>query len=81
LKALSELEKLRKQGRDSSSSWGAEAIVYAGLGDKERAFDCLDKAVAEHEWWASYLKVEPGFDSLRSDPRFDELIRRTGLTP
>jgi DNA-binding winged helix-turn-helix (wHTH) protein/TolB-like protein/Tfp pilus assembly protein PilF len=76
LKAISELEKL--QGRDP---WGGEAIVYAGLGDKDRAFDCLDKSVEEHEWWAFFLKVDPGFDSLRSDPRFDELIRRTGLTP
>src|ERR1043166_4950694 len=76
LKAISELEKL--QGHDPL---GGEAIVYAGLGDKDRAFECLDKAVEDHEWWAFFLKVEPGFDSLRSDPRFDELIRRTGLTP
>ncbi|HEX3558854.1 MAG TPA: tetratricopeptide repeat protein [Pyrinomonadaceae bacterium] len=75
-KAISELEKL--QGHDPL---GGEALVYAGLGDKDRAFDCLDKAVEGHEWWAFFVKVEPGFDSLRSDPRFDELIRRTGLTP
>ena len=55
------------------------AILYAELGDKESAFGSLEKAYAVHDLQLQYLKVEPGFDSLRGDPRFQDLLRRVGL--
>jgi DNA-binding winged helix-turn-helix (wHTH) protein/TolB-like protein len=55
------------------------AIVYAGLGDKEEALDWLWRAFEERDNALVALKVEPDFDSLRSEPRFSELLRRVGL--
>ncbi|HEX6731662.1 MAG TPA: hypothetical protein VF074_16675 [Pyrinomonadaceae bacterium] len=55
------------------------ALLYAGLGDKEGAFASLEKAYAAHDVQMQYLKVDPHYDSLRSDPRFNELLRRVGL--
>lgn len=46
---------------------------------KDRAFEWLEKSVDEREYQMMNLKVDPGFDSLRSDPRFDKLLRRVGL--
>jgi TolB-like protein/DNA-binding winged helix-turn-helix (wHTH) protein/Tfp pilus assembly protein PilF len=52
---------------------------YVGLGDKDQAFAWLDKAVAEHSPGLTALKVDPIFDPLRSDPRFQALLVRVGL--
>jgi serine/threonine protein kinase/Flp pilus assembly protein TadD len=52
------------------------AIVYIGLGDKDRAFEYLEKAFAERDFIMTFLKVDPIFDPLRSDPRFQDLLRR-----
>ncbi len=55
------------------------AILYTGLGDKEGAFQSLERAYGAHDLQMQYLKVEPHYDSLRSDPRFTDLMRRVGL--
>ncbi len=55
------------------------AGVYAGAGDKDKAFENLENAYQRHENMIVYLQVDPRFDSLRDDPRFDELVRRLGL--
>ena len=55
------------------------AMVYVGLGDKEQAFQWLDKAYEDRNQFMTRLKTEPKFDSLRSDPRFADLVRRVGL--
>ncbi len=55
------------------------ALIYIGLGDKEQAFAWLAKAYDERSSWLTTLKAEPELDSLRSDPRFAELVRRVGL--
>ena len=55
------------------------AVLYAGLGDKEKAIAALERAYIAHDLQLQYLKVEPHFDSLRSDPRFADLLRRVGL--
>ncbi len=58
---------------------GELAILYGALGDKESAFASLEKAYAEHDLQLQFLKVDPSFDPLRDDPRFQDLIRRVGL--
>ncbi|MBA3769796.1 MAG: tetratricopeptide repeat protein [Blastocatellia bacterium] len=52
---------------------------YAQLGEKEHTFEWLEKAFAEHENDITYLKVDTAFENLRSDPRFQDLLRRIGL--
>ncbi|HEY0458889.1 MAG TPA: winged helix-turn-helix domain-containing protein [Pyrinomonadaceae bacterium] len=51
------------------------ASVYVGLGEKERAFEYLRKAVAEHDNNVVVLKVGINFDSVRNDPQFIEILR------
>jgi eukaryotic-like serine/threonine-protein kinase len=57
------------------------AVIYAGLGDKERAFEWLEKAFEDRSWGMVRLKVDPRFDRLHADPRFASLLRRMGLEP
>ena len=56
------------------------AILYVGLGDKDRALEQLNKAYEDRAGWIIYLNVEPIFDPIRSDPRFTELVRRMRLS-
>lgn len=56
------------------------ALVHAGLRDLDQAFAWLEKACAERSGSVRYLKVEPRLDPLRDDPRFDDLMRRVGLS-
>jgi len=69
-----------KSKRTYVSSYHVAAIPTA-LGDKDQAFEWLEKAYQERSVWLVYLKVDPVFDPLRSDPRFADLLRRTGLLP
>jgi tetratricopeptide (TPR) repeat protein len=57
------------------------ARVYAGLGQKQDAFEWLEKAYQAHGMDLLELKYDPRFASLRSDPRFADLVRRIGLPP
>ena len=52
------------------------AGVYVWLGDADRAMDWLQKAFEERSFSMVYLKVHPGYDGLRQDPRFIELLRK-----
>jgi TolB-like protein/DNA-binding winged helix-turn-helix (wHTH) protein len=56
------------------------AIMYIELGDKEKAIGALQESYAARERWMANIKFAPEFDPLRSDPRFQELERRIGLT-
>jgi eukaryotic-like serine/threonine-protein kinase len=55
------------------------ALIYAGLGEKDQAFVWLDKAYEERAFQMQWIGIEPRWDSLRSDPRFEDLLRRMGL--
>ena len=55
------------------------ADVYIRLGDKEQALKWLELAYADRSAYLANLQIEPRFDFLRSDPRFQDLIRRVGL--
>ena len=75
---LADLRELSK--RRYVAPW-AMAVVYSGMKDKDQALRWLEKAYEEHEGELVYLNVEPMFDGIRSDPRFQELARRVGLPP
>jgi TolB-like protein len=55
------------------------AIIFARLGEKEKAIDSLESAYAERKSAMTEIGVEPAFDTLRSEPRFHLLARRVGL--
>ena len=76
-KALAILKKLKTTKEYVSPA--ELAILYTGLGDKDGAFQELERAYGAHDLQMQYLKVEPHYDSLRSDPRFTDLMRRVGL--
>jgi tetratricopeptide (TPR) repeat protein len=57
-----------------------KAKAYVELGEKDKAFAELNKAYENHESTLSWLKVEPQWDPLRSDSRYQELLRKMGLT-
>jgi serine/threonine protein kinase/tetratricopeptide (TPR) repeat protein len=57
------------------------AILYAGLGEKEQALAALERAYTARDLQLQFLNVEPHYDSLRSDPRFTDIVRRVGLPP
>src|ERR1022692_2873125 len=73
---LGELENL-SQRRYVSPYW--LGLVYAGLGDRARALELLGRAYEERDVWLTWLGVEPRFDGLRTEPRFQELLRDIGL--
>jgi eukaryotic-like serine/threonine-protein kinase len=75
-KILAELQRLSEHSYVQATDL---ALVYAGLGDKDKAFTWLEKAYEEHSFTLSSLKVEPRFDPLRSDPRYADLLRKIGL--
>jgi hypothetical protein len=54
-------------------------FIYTGLGDDNEVFVWLEKAYEQHSRIMTWLKVDPRFDRLRPDPRFQELTRRVGL--
>lgn len=74
--AIAVLEKLRKISESSYVSPFSLAIVYVGLGNKDQAFRWLQKASDDREPELVFLKVDPRFESLRSDPRYQDLLRR-----
>src|SRR5437868_4238989 len=75
--ALDELKELSRRGRYVPMY--VFALLYSGLGDKDRAFEWLEKAYQERSPVFEYLEVEPFYDGLRSDPRVIDLLRRRGL--
>jgi TolB-like protein/DNA-binding winged helix-turn-helix (wHTH) protein/Flp pilus assembly protein TadD len=78
LAILGELETNAKQQYVSALDI---ALIHLGMGERRVALDWLEKAYHEHSWFLIYLKVDPRFDALRSDPHFQDIVRRVGLKP
>jgi len=73
---LRKMEDRARRGHQGSTLVGA---VYAALGDRDPAFRWLDEAFKEHDTFMPWLRVDPEFENLHADPRFDDLIRRIGI--
>ncbi|MEP6708118.1 MAG: tetratricopeptide repeat protein [Pyrinomonadaceae bacterium] len=57
------------------------ALIHAGLGETDKTLSSLDKASEQRAVFLAWMNVEPMFDSIRSDPRFVDLLKRIGLEP
>ena len=75
---LEELKERAKQ-RHVTPYW--MAMIYVGLGEKDKPFEWFEKAFEERSLWLLFLKTDPMLDSLRSDPRFADLLRHIGFPP
>ena len=75
---LNELNELAK--RQYASAYEM-ATIHVALGNNELAFQLLEKAYVEHSFHLVNLNVSPQFKSVRSDPRFQNLVQRLGLSP
>jgi TolB-like protein/Flp pilus assembly protein TadD len=73
------LDELLRLSQDRYVPPHAFVTIYIGLGDRDKAFEWLEKSYAERSNSLVWLGVGSLFDSLRSDPRFDDLLRRVGL--
>jgi tetratricopeptide (TPR) repeat protein len=74
------IEELKQVNPPNNTSYMI-AINYADLGDKDRAFEWLNKAYENRDWSLNKVGVEPWVDNIGSDPRMADLLRRMGLTP
>jgi len=79
-KTLKSLEEFKKTSKWRYVPTIYFACIYAGLRDNDQAFFWLEKAYQERSDGLTYLNVEPTFDPLRSDARFQDLLRRVGLS-
>jgi TolB-like protein len=77
--ALLIVNQLKQEVQKSGIGRYEIAFIYAGLGDKENAFTWLESAFQARDKGILYLKIDPCFDPLRRDLRFQELIRRAGF--
>jgi TolB-like protein/DNA-binding winged helix-turn-helix (wHTH) protein/Tfp pilus assembly protein PilF len=75
------LEQLQKLDRRQQADPVTTAVAYIGVNNKDQALASLQKAYEEHSSSLTALKVDPIFDPLRSDPRFQALLHRIGLAP
>lgn len=78
-KARAEMNKLNAENRKHRPDAAAMTFANLGIGDNQAALGWLEKAYAQHSNGLTSLKVEPAYDPLRGDPRFQELLRRVGL--
>jgi TolB-like protein/DNA-binding winged helix-turn-helix (wHTH) protein/tetratricopeptide (TPR) repeat protein len=78
-KARAELRKLEAMNGTRSLDPVPMALAYIGVGNNDAALSSLEKAYAQRSNFLTALKVEPVYDPLRDDPRFQELLRRVGL--
>ena len=79
--ALRSLEELLKLDQQKGVAARAIALLYAALGEKDQAFGWLETAFKRKEARMFWLKADPRCDTLRSDPRFQNLLRRMNFPP
>jgi TolB-like protein/DNA-binding winged helix-turn-helix (wHTH) protein len=73
------LDELKRASEQEYVPASSIAFIYAGLGEKDQAFAWLDKGYEQRSFQMQWIKIEPRWDGLRSDPRFEDLMRRMGF--
>ncbi|MGH9801400.1 MAG: TPR end-of-group domain-containing protein, partial [Blastocatellia bacterium] len=75
------LDELKRSAREKHVDSYNIGIIHAALGEKDQAFEWLEKAFQAKSEELLFLKVDPKIDSLRSDARYADLLRRLKLAP
>ena len=70
------LQKLEALSKERYVAPYPVAAIYAGLGERDRALEWLERAFTARDSWLDYIRLDPRLDVLRSDPRFVDLVRR-----
>ena len=78
--ALALLDELNQLSTDEYVPGTSIALIYLGLGEKDKAFAELEKGYEQRAFQLQWIRVDPRWDNLRSDPRFQDLVRRIHLT-
>ncbi len=78
---LWELQRLREEAKHRYVRAWAFALIFADLGEKDQALSYLERAYEDRDYRIGSLRLEARFDSLRSDPRFQALVRRMNFPP
>jgi TolB-like protein/DNA-binding winged helix-turn-helix (wHTH) protein len=73
------LDELKQLSAEEYVPATSVALIYAGLGEKDQAFAWLDKGYEQRAFQMQWVRLDPRWDSLRSDPRFQDLMRRMGF--
>jgi TolB-like protein/DNA-binding winged helix-turn-helix (wHTH) protein/cytochrome c-type biogenesis protein CcmH/NrfG len=73
---LWELQRLREESKHRYVRAADFAYLFADLGENDEAFSCLERAYRDRDWHLALLQIHPLLDPLRSDPRFQDLLRR-----
>jgi len=74
-----QFEESKEAEKNGNPNYNHLATLSIELGQREQAFAYLEKTFIKRQWVMVVLNVHPRYDSLRGDPRFDELVRRVGL--
>ena len=78
-KARAMLDELKSRSAHEYVPRSNIAVVYLALAEQDEAFAWLEKAYEEHDALVSFLKIDPKWDPVRSDPRFISILERVGL--
>jgi len=73
------LARLRRRMKDRYVPAYAMVLIHTALGEKDKAFEWLEKGYEERDEFLTRIKIAPELASLRSDPRFHDLLRRVGF--
>jgi tetratricopeptide (TPR) repeat protein len=78
--ALQALDELQSRAQENYIAPFCMAMIYVGLGDRDKVFEWLEQAYESRSWYMTWLKVAPELEVLRSDARFTDLLRRVGFS-
>lgn len=75
------LARLKEQAKRRYVAPYDIAVVYAGLKETDQTFKYLELGYQDRSFWMCWLRVDPRFDGIRGDPRYQNILRRMHLTP
>ncbi len=75
------LARLKEQSKQRYVAPIDIAVVYAGLKETDQTFKNLERAYQDRSFWLIWLRIDPRFDGIRGDPRYQDILRRMHLNP